>query len=304
VTTRDVLWRGEPGVELAGDEIEIVVLPRRGAKIASLRHRLSRREWLLQPQGELGNPPPYGSAFTEADMFGWDEMLPTIIGCAYPDGHYRGTPLPDHGEVWTLPWETGPVGEALVCWTTGRVLPYRLTRTMRVDGSRLQLDYELAATDSTPLWLLWAAHPQFLVAAHGTRIVLPAEVCELVDVTPGRQPETVQWPSPDAESSLGLPKGAGRKLYLLPDAGVGAASLIDADGPWLRLAWDPKLVPYLGIWLDNGAYVRHPVIALEPSTGYYDNLTVAVSNQRLPQIHPGQPLRWSVEVSLGRGQLP
>lgn len=302
--TRRVLWWGEPGIELSSDELEVVVLPRRGAKIASLRHRLSSREWLEQPVADLGQPPQYGSSFTDATLFGWDEMVPTIVACPYPDGVYRGTLLPDHGEVWSLPWEARPVGEALVCSTASRVLPYRMTRTMRVDGSRLQMDYELAATDLIPLWLLWAAHPQFVADGHGTLIVLPPEVCQLVDVTPGREPETVRWPSPDTESSLGLPSGVGRKLYLLPDARVGTAGLIDTDGSWMRLTWDPKLVPYLGIWLDNGAYARHPVIAVEPATGYYDDLTVAVSNQRLTQIHPGQPRRWSIEVSLGAAQLP
>jgi galactose mutarotase-like enzyme len=304
VTLEDVVWRGEPGKRLRTDEVDVLVLPRRGAKIASLQHRPTGREWLEQPAGELRSRPEYGSSFTDADLFGWDEMVPTVIGGAYPDGPYKGTLLPDHGEVWTLPWETRREAEAVACQTTGRALPYQLTRTMRVDGSRLQLDYELASAGSAPLWVLWAAHPQFAAEVRGTRIILPAEVREVLDVTPGRTPEAVRWPSPDTESVLALPKGAGRKLYVLPDAHAGTAALLDADGAWLHMAWDPALVPYLGIWLDNGAYARHPVIALEPSTGYYDDLTLAVSNQRVPQIQPGRSLRWSVEVRLGTGQLP
>ncbi|HVS06160.1 MAG TPA: hypothetical protein VHK65_08330 [Candidatus Dormibacteraeota bacterium] len=300
----DVLWRGEPGKRLRTDEIDVLVLPRRGAKIASLRHRPSGREWLEQPVGELRGPPTYGSAFIDAGLFGWDEMLPTIIGATYPDGDYQGTPLPDHGEVWALPWETTSAGEVLVCSTAGRALPYRVTRTMRVEGAWLELQYDLSATGPTPLWLLWAAHPQFVVGETGTRIVLPAEVDELVDVTPGKAPENVHWPGPEVESTRGLPRGGGRKLYALPDAKIGTAGLIDGDGPWLRLAWDPEPVPYLGIWLDNGAYARNPVIALEPSTGYYDDLRLAVSNQRVPHIRPGRSLRWSLEVTLGSGQHP
>jgi galactose mutarotase-like enzyme len=304
VTPEDLDWRGEPAKRLTTNELDVIVLPRRGAKIASLRHLPTGREWLEHPDGALRSRPEYGSAFTDADMFGWDEMVPTIIGGLYPGGEYHGALLPDHGEVWTLPWETRRDGDALVCRTTGRVLPYKLSRTMRVGGSRLTLDYELAASGSAPLWLLWAAHPQFVVEARGTRVVLPPQVREVTDVTPGRTPEIIPWPSPDAASVLGLAKGIGRKLYLLPDAEVGTAALIDTDGAWLRLTWDPTPVPYLGIWLDNVAYARHQVIALEPATGYYDDLTLAVSNQRVPQIHPGRSLRWSVEVRLGVGQLP
>jgi galactose mutarotase-like enzyme len=304
VTPKGVTFRGEPGVALRGDDIEVVVLPRRGAKIASLRHRSSGREWLEQPIGKLADPPIYGSAFTDAEMFGWDEMIPTITGASYPDGEYCGTPLPDHGEVWTLPWETSLAGEALVCSTIGRVLPYRVTRTMITKGGRLRLEYELSATGSTPLWLLWAAHPQFAVDRRSTRIVLPADVRQLLDVWPRIEPGQVRWPSPDVESLNGLPSGTGRKLYALPDAKIGTVGLVDEDGAWLRLAWDPELVPYLGLWLDNRAYARHPVIALEPATGYYDDLALAVRNQCVPEIHPGRPLRWSLEVRLGSGDWP
>jgi galactose mutarotase-like enzyme len=299
-----VTFRGEPGVTLRSEDLEVVVLPRRGAKIASLRHRPSGREWLEQPAGELRDPPTYGSAFTDAEMFGWDEMLPTIDASLYPDGEYRGTPLPDHGEVWALPWETRHAGEDLVCWTAGRALPFRVGRTMRLHEGRLQLDYELSAIGSAPLWLLWAAHPQFAVDGRDTRIVLPVQVRHLLHIWPSIEPGRVGWPSPDIESTRGLPNGAGRKLYALPDAGLGSAGLIDSDGAWLRLTWDPALVPYLGIWLDNGAYARHPVIALEPSTGYYDDLALAVSNRRVPQIQPGRSLRWSLEVTLGSGRHP
>jgi galactose mutarotase-like enzyme len=299
-----VTFRGEPGVALRNEDLEVVVLPRRGAKIASLRHRPSGREWLEQPAGDLRDPPAYGTAFADADMFGWDEMLPTITASSYPDGEHRGLPLPDHGEVWTLPWETRTGGETLVCSTAGRALPYRVTRTLRLEGARLQLEYELSAIGTSPLWLLWAAHPQFAVDGRGTRIVLPAELHQLLNVWPDVEPGYVPWPNADFESTRGLPSGAGRKLYALPDANVGTAGLIDTDGSWLRLTWDPRLVPYLGIWLDNGAFARHPVIALEPATGFYDDLALAVSNQRAPQVHPVRPLRWSLEVNLGSGDRP
>ena len=174
---------------------------------------------------------------------------------------------------------------------------------MRAVGARLQLEYELSATSTTPLWLLWAAHPQFAAGGRRTRIVLPAGVRQLLDVWPRTEPRHVPWPGPDVESTNGLSSGTGRKLYALPDARIRSAGLVDEDGTWLRLDWDPDLVPYCGLWLDNGAYARHPVIALEPATGYYDDLALAVRNQRAPQIHPGKPQRWSLFVSLGRGEL-
>jgi len=51
-------------------------------------------------------PVAYGAVFVDQDMSGWDEMFPTINACTYPaPSPYAGITLPDHGEVWVLPWE-------------------------------------------------------------------------------------------------------------------------------------------------------------------------------------------------------
>jgi galactose mutarotase-like enzyme len=302
VTATGDLWRGETAVHLVTDEMAVTVLPRRGAKIASILYVPAGREWLEPPGGELGKPAGFGSVFTDGDMCGWDEMVPTIIRCGYPADPHLGTMLADHGEVWAVEWTVDSDDEALVCTVAGRALPYRFSRSMRAAGSRLSLSYELAVTGSAPLWLLWAAHPQFAVHETGTRMVLPPDVDQLVDVT-AETPTSLEWPSKSLETSEGLASGEGRKLYIAPDTRVGSAALVDGDGTWLQMAWDPAVVPYLGIWLDNRAYSRRPVIALEPTTGYYDNLALAYAMNRAPLIEPGRPLRWTVEVTLGTGGL-
>jgi hypothetical protein len=302
VTATDGSWRREGAVSLVTDEMAVTVLPRRGAKIASIVHLPTGREWLEPPNGELGKPPEFGSVFTDGDVCGWDEMVPTIVTCEYPAEPHKGARLADHGEVWAVEWTSQRDGDTLICRTPGRALPYRFSRTMRAVGSILSLDYELAVNGQTPLWLLWAAHPQFAVHESGTRVVLPPNVDQLVDVL-AQTPGTVGWPSKSLESSVRLPDGVGRKLYVPPETRVGSAALVDGDGSWLRLAWDPAVVPHLGIWLDNRAYSRRPVIALEPTTGYYDNLAVAFSNKRVPLVLPAKPLRWTVEVTVGTGDL-
>jgi hypothetical protein len=91
-----------------------------------------------------------------------------------------------------------------------------------------------------------------------------------------------------------LPRGTSRKLYVAPEERVLMGELRDPDGTSLRLTWD---VSYLGVWLDNAQYAREPVIALEPSTGFYDDLERASS---VSCVLPEHPLAWSLEVSAGR----
>jgi len=243
-----------------------------------------------------------GSEMCIRDRCGWDEMVPTIVSCEYPAEPHRGARLADHGEVWAVEWSVDRNQDTLVCSTAGHALPYRFSRTMRATGSMLSVSYELSVTGPAPLWLLWAAHPQFAIHETGTRMVLPSEVDALVDVM-AETPATVEWPNRSVEASERLPAGTGRKLYVPPDTHVGSAVLVDGDGAWLRMAWDPAVVPYLGIWLDNRAYSRRPVIALEPATGYYDNLALAHSMKRAPLVDPAQPMQWTVEVTVGAGGL-
>lgn len=282
--------------------MEVTILPGHGGKITSLRHKASGREWLAQPANPLQDPPVYGSPFTAGAMCGWDEMLPTIIACQYPSPDpLHGVHLPDHGEVWALEWAVrDETHDSVLMSVEGRVLPYRLERRVTLAGPSMRLDYRLTVTGREPLWLLWAAHPQF-TCLRGTRLVLPEPVRQLVDVTSPGKPVRCAYPGDAPDRVDALPPGEGRKLYALPDALVSWAALTDSEGSWLRMSWDPAQLRYLGIWLDNRAYSRDPVAALEPSTGFYDDLALAQRSGRAPHISAGTPMQWSLEVTAGQG---
>jgi galactose mutarotase-like enzyme len=302
---RDVpgLRQPEAEVRLSSEVLEVMVLPAHGGKIISLRHKASGREWLTQPAHPLHVPPAYGSSFTATDLCGWDEMLPTITACRYPSPDpARRVSLPDHGEVWALEWKVlRSASDSVLMAVDGQALPYRLERHVSLAGHRMRLAYQVTATSSEPLWLLWAAHPQFACTG-GTRVVLPRHVRNLLDVTVPGKPSRRAWPGEAPDNVDSLVRGEGRKLYVTPDTAVSWAALADVDGNWLRMSWDSATVPYLGIWLDNHAYAREPVAALEPSTGFYDDLALAQRSGRVPRVHAGAQHRWWVEVTAGTGK--
>ena len=300
-----VSWQPDAEVRLSSAALEVAILPAHGGKIASLRAKASGREWLAQPASPLRVAPAYGSSFTAGDLCGWDEMMPTIVACRYPSPDpARNVMLPDHGEAWTLEWKVlQKTSDSALMALDGRALPYRLERRVSLAGQGMRLAYQLTAASSEPLWLLWAAHPQFACAG-GARVVLPGHVRALLDVTAPGQPSRRGWPGEAPGSVHALAPGEGRKLYVEPDVSVSRAALVDDEGNWLRMSWDPASVPYLGIWLDNRAYAREPVAALEPSTGFYDDLALAWRNGRVPRVRAGAPLRWWVEVTVGTGSCP
>ena len=253
---------------LESEAVRTAVLPHLGAKIVSLFDKRSRREWLVGPGSRPLQKIPYGADFVEQDMSGWDEMFPTIVACAYPaPGENLGAVLPDHGEVWTLPWtfEFSPP-DALRCTVSGAALPYRLTRTLTFSSpDQVMLHYELENIGPERMPFLWAAHPQF-AGGGDAQIVLPAQVKKVCNTLPA------EWGWGEPERRFDWPEAVGvdgrkvridqigpaslhqaRKFFALPEQTVGWAGLIrrPADD-WLRLDWDPNQVPYLGLWIDEG----------------------------------------------------
>ena len=298
--------------------MRVTTTPELGAKITSIVDKRADYEWLITPEGRTFGSVPYGAEFIAQDMSGWDEMFPTIQPCAYPGPEpFTGVALPDHGEVWALPWTVEDVSDGgLMLGVNGRALPYHLTRHMTLsDSDTLTLEYHVMNTGCVPIAVLWAAHPQF-TATDDTRIVLPDHVKELYNVreTPefGEIGTRYTWPLAKGirgrllklDRVASSEAGTCRKLYVSPETSVRWAGLQQVEGDhWLRLVWSPEEVPYLGIWVDEGAVNSESTAALEITTGFHDSLGTAWEHQRCPVVPPGGSMSWRVEVGVGSGDI-
>lgn len=306
-------WHAQPAWALEDEAARVVIVPSLGAKIVSIYDKRLSFEWLVGPQRPL-QPVIYGSSFVAQDMSGWDEMFPTINACDYPlPGEYAGGFLPDHGEVWSLPWQVESQEAAgLVLRVDGVALPYCLRRRAAlVSPGVLLLEYQLENTGIAPFAYLWAAHPQYVAGEH-TAIVLPESATQVINVLPGEvwgaAGERYPWPHPrskdgrlwELERIRSADNHDCRKFYLPPESPIPWAALVNQHlGCSLRMEWSPAELPYLGIWVDEGTYNPQAVVALEPSNGYYDSLDVAIRNRRVSIIEGGTRHAWSLVVRFG-----
>jgi galactose mutarotase-like enzyme len=301
-------WHGFHALALESDAMRVVIVPDLGAKVVSLYDRTFQREWLVPPMRAVKQT-VYGADFVSQDMSGWDEMLPTIVPCDWNGAH-----LPDHGEVWSIPWELESAEEAVVLSVAGVAMSYRFTRSATlIEPHCLELKYVLTNTEKKAFPYLWAAHPQFAVDTN-TRIVLPPEVMHVVNVIDpdpvwGKAGEVCDWPNATSREGgtwcldrVGsIESHTCRKFYVPPEQPVSWAALVDEKlGCGLRLDWSPSAAPYLGLWVDEGMYNSVPVAALEPSNGYYDSLETAIRNQRIPELDPGNEQEWTMQIRLGK----
>jgi len=309
-------WQGMGALAMESAALRVVVVPALGAKIVSLFDKRVDHEWLIAPMRPL-RPVAYGARFTDQDMSGWDECLPTINACPYPAaGPFAEASLPDHGEVWALPWQpVDAAPHALTLAVDGRALPYRLQRTLRFAApDTLQLDYQIANTGAAAFAYLWAAHPQF-TCDEETTIVLPPAIKEVYNVVTdghwGAAGQRYPWPVAIAQNGARYQLdciGAAtrhdcRKFYLPPESSVTWAALVDyRRGFGLRMTWDAAELPYLGIWVDEGAINCVSTVALEPTNGFYDSLSIAHGNGQVRVLAAGETQHWQIGVTLTQGE--
>ena len=71
----------------------------------------------------------------------------------------KGSDLPDHGEVWMLPWQDAGTGDGVIRLSVeGRALPYRLSRSLAFSSHRtVRLSYLLKTWETNP-WAI-CGHP-------------------------------------------------------------------------------------------------------------------------------------------------
>ena len=147
--------------------IRAVVLPELGGKIGSLVSLGSGREFFLQHPDRPYRRARYAASIGDYDIGGFDECLPTVSECLYPDPPFAGVVMPDHGEVWSRPWRYEIQGEELDLEVEGVRLPYLLRRKIRLTDSALELEYEITNIGTQPFKYLWSAHPLLSVESGG-----------------------------------------------------------------------------------------------------------------------------------------
>jgi hypothetical protein len=278
---------------MGNEHISLSILPERGGKIVSLFDRRARREWLVAPERELGGPADASIPYDEGDLCGWDEMMPTIAACRYPQSRRD---LPDHGELWQKSWRVVAQSEdSLVTSVTGD-LGYQLEREIHLGTRGVRVDY-LVGAGCDGLEFLWAAHPFFALRS-GTRMKF-----EGFGDFVGDQGDEVAphgpWPTDEPTIADILAPGLDRKVFAPALAQRVSASLHDPSGAWVRCEWESSDAPWLGLWLDRASLSSHQTAVIEPTGASSDSLEVAARLGQSWKLAPGESRRWSIAIECG-----
>ncbi|MGH9342993.1 MAG: hypothetical protein ACRD19_04450 [Terriglobia bacterium] len=182
---------------LSNSALKIEVVPQLGAKIVSLQRVETGREWMWRPQPDsplFSNA--VGDKFEASPLVGGDECFPTIGPCVW-----KGRSLPDHGELWTSPWNLDPATLSGSCIRTSvrlPISPFMFERTIFLQEDEARFEYAVKSYSSVPERFLWAFHP-LLAIESGDRLELSPDINQVqVGAVKGFPDETAKswsWPS-------------------------------------------------------------------------------------------------------------
>ena len=296
----DWTYCGLRAVVLENRHLRVVILPEAGAKIWQITHKPTDTDLLWNnpriPPARL----PMNSRYDDVWSGGWDELFPNDEAA-----RIDGEAYPDHGEVWTSPWQAEPfatrdeVGVHLRLVTPISAIRLQKTICLRRDSSRIAFRHTLSNSGLTPFHFLWKLHPALAVTSQH-RIDFPAMKVILEPQFPGSlggaQP-VFEWPYAKLNGTTidlrCIPPASARQLYFFYGTQMQAgwcALTNTATRLACGLVFDDEVFPTCWLFASYGGWRNHNVAVLEPCTGYPVNFDAMRAAGRHRTLAPGESL--------------
>jgi galactose mutarotase-like enzyme len=304
---------GKP-VRLQSTDLCVDVLPDNGGKIASLRCMKTGTEFLVSgstydAKAQFAPDAP----FEESDCAGMDECLPTI---SISGPETLGGGVPDHGDLWRLPWRVvRENGNEVVLTANCFSRPLSFTRRLSVQAAVVRLDYRIQNLADASVPFLYACHPLFAIDS-GDRVILPSEIDRVRlhysrGDRAGHAAESIAWPH--------VTSGNGQiELDRIEEISAGTAEMLYAEKlargicaiyrthrkQAVVVRFDPQVLPYLGLWIccggwpDDPAQAKQHAVALEPTVAAHGSLAAATAAGEAPVLAAGHAFEFTIRMEV------
>ncbi|PKK86221.1 MAG: hypothetical protein CVT48_02070 [Thermoplasmata archaeon HGW-Thermoplasmata-1] len=324
---RKMTFEGDDPLEgyvLENEYLYISILKDWGAKIYNCVFKPTAHDmaWkneyarLLNPQLEKSRS---GPIWQEYEIGGFDDCLPSVGECDYRNIH-----IPDHGESWLLPWEVKNVDNSskrvsITMECTLKETPFKIEKTLTLfeSQSRYLRHYKITNVGDEDWPFQWADHASIApggAVKTGDRMFLPDGTTLMVYFTKdgrmGEQGTIVDWPmAKQADgnwidlSTLGPSElGYAEKFFTteLKEGWVAAADPAKSEA--LAFVWPKSVMPYAGVWIDQGGHRGYQQIALEATNAWGDCLNESVERfGKYGQLEPGESVEFDIWTSICGG---
>ena len=309
-------YKDQEAIILENDALKATVLPRWGSKLASLVYKSLGFELLWQNPAKAYRRSSYADPYDRGEASGFDEMFPTIARCFYEEKPWAGVEMPDHGEVWSIPWAYEIEGDRLLLRVEGVRFPYRIEKHLSLSEAVLRCEYRVENPSEADFDFIWAAHPLFNASA-GMHLIVPGDLQTIVNAVPSqrlgeyggryRYPEVEIRDRGTFNLSRIPEKGAAdyQKYWFLERCVEGWCVLHDPERMLsIGLAWPAEQVPYLGVWVNEGGWSDQYNVAPEPATAAMDRVDFSKAWGMNSVLRSGETRRWWLAISVRQGGVP
>ena len=309
------VYKGISCLIIENDWLLGIFLPSQGAKLASLIYKPTGKEFILQSAYEEYPLSKYGQSYLLGDCAGVDEMFPNIDQCYYDEYPWEGIPLPDHGEVWAIPWQYTIAEDQISFFVHGVRLPYILSKKVKLNGCSMKSFYELENLSDFQMHFVWASH-MMLTSEKNCKFRFPDGLGKGYTTmsdsqTIGVYGDTFAFPiiqKPDgSEYDIRIhrgPKGDDyQKFYFADKLKEGWSEISYPDGHQLRIDFPPEKVPYMGVIQAEGGNFNINCMFLEPCTGAFDRPDIARLHNMNSVLGEREVRKWHLYIGVNKRVL-
>lgn len=285
-------------ITLENELIKVSVIPKSGGKISSFYNKEKEFEVLFQPTKAYEIPKLY-SDFSLFDASGFDDAFPNIN-----EETMDGVNYPDHGEIWTTSFDYREEKNSIIMWADSKILPYSYLKEICLDNNSINIQYKIQNTGNSPFPCIWTAHC-LTMCEEDMEIVFPPETRSVEVVQDSKYLGSIGTvlPYPYEKYSLNkvFPKNANKyeKYYVNHKIETGRCGIYyPSKDISFVMEYDAEKLPYLGFWVTEGGFRGDYNCALEPSSGYYDAVSIARKNDKISIIEANEIMEFELKLSL------
>ena len=268
---KNSMYKDRPAITMTTKKFEARILPDDGGKMASLKCAKTGFELMLQSPGkeyERLHRQPY----VDSECSGFDDMFPTI-----DPYEWNGNRFPDHGEICRLEHDVDIEDEKVKLTAESSLEPITFVKSFSEskDGGLL-IDYEIANNGREDFPCLWAGHIM-LTGADGAEVIAGCEAGDEIEMVFAEGDELLMlvskraWQGSPKVNKQDYAKESTYKYYFTGPVKEGFCGCSYPGIGKFMLTYDRRILPYLGIWINNGGFQDKRNIALEPCSAPWDS---------------------------------
>jgi hypothetical protein len=303
--------RGLRVLTLENALLRVQILPEAGAKIWQITYLPFDTELLWNnphiPPQQHAIHTPYDDVWSG----GWDELFPND-----EEAVIHGKRYPDHGELWSAPWEAesfthaDKVGVTLRLRTPLSSVAVEKTITLPHGSAQLHFAHRFTNHGAVAFPFLWKLHPAMRVTPQH-RIDMPRMRVLREPAFPGtlaEAPLEFAWPHaflPGRTVDLRrVPHPRERELHFFYGTELegGWCAITDtAKRLACGLRFDPAIFPSCWLFASYGGWLDYNVAVPEPCTGYPLHFTAMQTAGRARELQPRETLATDVLFTVQEG---